>query len=236
MSWWKCRHEETIAKRLIRLTILPLKLPKLYPITDARLTGLSHAEQIARLSDGGATFVQLREKHLAPGEFYREAEAALKIARARGVRLIINDRADIALALRADGVHLGQDDLPPEAARRLLGDSAIIGFSTHTVEQARAAAHLPVNYIAIGPVFQTSSKENPDPVIGLDGLRRVRAEIGGMHLIAIGGIAHLNIRDTLQAGADSVAMIDSLLAGNPLEIAARIAAFLDTLENKENLS
>ncbi len=213
-----------------------LSLPKLYAITDARLSGLSHAEQVARLSNGGATFVQLREKHLAPREFYREAEAALKIARARGVGLIINDRADIALALSADGVHLGQDDLPPEAARRLLGDSAIIGFSTHSVEQARVAARLPVNYIAIGPVFPTSSKENPDPVIGLDGLRRVRAEVGDMHLVAIGGISFQNMHDTLRAGADSVAIIGSLLAGNPLKIAERMTAFLDALKSKERLT
>ena len=96
---------------------MSFELPKLYPITDRRLSGLSHAEQVARLSDGGATVVQLREKHLGPREFYREAEEALRVARERGVRLIINDRADIALALGADGVHLGQDDMPPRAAR-----------------------------------------------------------------------------------------------------------------------
>ena len=105
------------------------------------------------MSAGGADLIQLREKHLAPREFYREAEDALSIARALGVLLIINDRVDIALALKADGVHLGQDDLPPDAARALLGEQAIIGFSTHTVEQARAAARMPVDYIAIGPVF-----------------------------------------------------------------------------------
>lgn len=207
-----------------------LDLPKLYPITDARLTGLSHAEQVARLSDGGATFVQLREKHLAPGEFYRAAEEALHVARERGVRLIINDRADVALALGADGVHLGQEDLPPEAARRLLGDDAIIGCSTHSVAQARRAARLPVDYVAIGPIFATSSKENPDPVIGLDGLRRVRAEVGAtVRLVAIGGITRHNIRDTLRAGADSAALIGSLLGGNSSEIAARTKALLALL-------
>jgi len=143
-----------------------MRLPKLYPITDARLTGLSHAEQVARLGAGGATLVQLREKHLSPVEFYREALEALRVARSLGVRLIINDRADIALALHADGVHLGQDDLPPEAARKLLGPTAIIGFSTHNLEQAIAAASLPIDYIAIGPIYSTSSKEKPDPVVG----------------------------------------------------------------------
>src|ERR1700750_1762555 len=119
---------------------MSFELPKLYPITDRRLSGLSHAEQAARLIEGGAALIQLREKHLSPREFYVEAEAALKIARARGVKLIINDRADIALALGADGVHLGQDDMPPEAARALLGEGAVIGFSTHSAEQAIAAA------------------------------------------------------------------------------------------------
>src|ERR687886_595126 len=107
-------------------------LPKLYAITDARLSGLPHAEQVARLADGGARLVQLREKHASPREFYREAKAALEVARARGVALVVNDRADVALALRADGVHVGQDDLPPAAARRLLGDDSFVGYSTHT--------------------------------------------------------------------------------------------------------
>ena len=140
---------------------MAFELPKLYPITDRRLSGLSHAEQVARLCEGGARLVQLREKHLSPREFYREAEDALRVARGRGAKLIINDRADIALALGADGVHLGQDDMPPEAARALLGEGAIIGFSTHGLEQSVAAARLPVDYVAIGPVFATSSKENP---------------------------------------------------------------------------
>src|SRR2546423_9062135 len=145
-----------------------ISLPKLYAITDARLTGLTHAEQVARLCAGGATFIQLREKRASPREFYAAAEAALVVARACGATLIINDRADIALALHADGLHLGQDDLDPKAARRLLGPRAIIGYSTHNLEQAQAAANLPVDYVAIGPVFATTTKENPDPVVGLE--------------------------------------------------------------------
>lgn len=205
-----------------------MDLPKLYPITDARLSGLSHAEQVARFIEGGATLVQLREKHLAPREFYREAEAALRVARAAGVRLIINDRADIALALGADGVHLGQDDLPPEAARRLLGPAAIIGFSTHNIDQATTAARLPIDYIAIGPVFATSSKENPDPVVGLEGLRRVRGRIDQMPLVAIGGITDQNARSVFESGADAVAVI-SLLLREPSAIARRTHGFLAQL-------
>jgi thiamine-phosphate pyrophosphorylase len=189
---------------------------------------LSHAEQVARLIDGGATLIQLREKHDSPREFYREAEEALSLARARGARLIINDRVDIALALGADGVHLGQDDLPPEAARQLLGSRAIIGYSTHHLEQAREAARRPIDYIAIGPIFPTSSKENPDPVVGLEGLRRVRRVTGRIPLVAIGGINLENARAALDAGADAVAVISALLV-HPSEITSRTREFLESL-------
>ena len=205
-------------------------LPKLYPVTDTRLSGLSHAEQVARLIDGGATFAQLREKRMSPRDFYREAEAALRLARARGARLIINDRVDIALALRADGVHLGQDDLPPEAARQVLGSSAIIGFSTHNLEQARAAARLPVDYIAIGPLFPTSSKDHPDPLIGLEELRGVRRVTGTIPLVAIGGINHENARQAIAAGADSVAIISYLLS-EASQITVRTRELLNSLKS-----
>ena len=202
---------------------MSLELPKLYPITDRRLSGLSHAAQVARLIEGGAGFIQLREKHLSPREFYREAEDALKIARERGVRLVVNDRADIALALGADGVHLGQDDMPAAAARSLLGERAIIGCSTHSVEQAIEAARMPVSYIAIGPVFATVSKEKPDPVVGLEGVRRVREAVGrSMPLVAIGGITRDNARSVLAAGADSVAIIGALLTPSEPNAIARL--------------
>lgn len=203
-------------------------LPKLYPITDARFSGLSHAEQVARLSAGGATLIQLREKHLSPREFYKAAEEALAVARERNVRLIINDRADIALALGADGVHLGQSDLPPEAARELLGERAIIGFSTHSIEQAEEAARQPVDYIAIGPIFVTSSKENPDPLVGLEGLRRVRQAVGLTPLVAIGGITPETAHEVIAAGADSIAVISSLLQ-EPVKIAERVRELMSSL-------
>jgi len=204
-------------------------LPKLYPITDARLSRLTHAEQVSRLRDGGAKFIQLREKHLSPREFYTEAEAALAVARERGARIIINDRADIALALGADGVHLGQDDLDPAAARRLLGDRFIIGYSTHTIQQAIEAARLPIDYIALGPIFDTHTKENPAPVVGLEALRRVRDTIDkSVALIAIGGITQTSARAALDAGADTVAVISALLDA-PDEIAARTKKFRQSL-------
>ena len=118
---------------------------RVYPITDTRLSGLTHAEQVARLVRGGATLIQLREKHLPPRVFFEQAEQAIAVAHANGARIIINDRVDIALALAADGVHLGQDDMPPAAARALLGDQALIGFSTHTLQQTIYARDLPID-------------------------------------------------------------------------------------------
>ena len=193
---------------------------RIYPLTDVRVSGLSHAEQVIRLSDGGASVIQLREKHMPPREFYKQAREALAVARKRGIRIVINDRVDMALALGADGLHLGQRDLPPEAARGLLGDKAIIGFSTHNVEQALRAARLPIDYLAIGPIFATSSKNNVDPVVGLEGLRKVRKAIGSLQLVAIGGISHENAASAMEAGADAVALISALLIA-PQEIIVR---------------
>jgi thiamine-phosphate pyrophosphorylase len=198
---------------------------RIYPLTDVRLSGLSHAEQVVRLSNGGSNLIQLREKNLTPGEFFKQVEQALHIARHRNVRIVVNDRVDIALALRVDGVHLGQQDFPADAARRLLGDRAIIGVSTHTLEQARQASRLPVNYLAIGPIFATSSKTNSESVVGLDGLRNVRDAIGDFPLVAIGGISRENALAVLESGADAVAVISALLA-NPNEITERTKRLL----------
>jgi thiamine-phosphate pyrophosphorylase len=197
-------------------------LPKIYPITDVRLSSLSHAEQIIHLIEGGATLVQLREKHMSPREFYKEAAQALTLAHQHGIKVLINDRVDIAMALKADGVHLGQDDLAPEAARRLLGDQSIIGFSTHNVEQAIEASSMPVDYIAIGPIFKTTSKEKADPVVGLEGLREVRFRIGDKPLVAIGGISYENAPYVFNAGADSIAVINSVLAEDPKNISLNL--------------
>lgn len=193
-----------------------LELPKIYPITDARLSGLSHAEQVRRLISGGAKFIQLREKHAAPKDFYQSAADALKIARENDVKVIINDRVDIALTLKADGVHLGQDDLPPVEARKILGDKAIIGISTHNVRQAMEAINFPVDYIAIGPVFLTQTKENPDEQVGLEGIRKARETIGNFPLVAIGGINSENLRTIFQAGADSAAIISGIVSRGDL--------------------
>jgi len=199
------------------------RLPRVYPITDTQISGLSHAEQVRLLVEGGATLVQLREKNLSALDFYNEAKSV------QGVTVIINDRVDVALAVNAAGVHLGQDDLPPDAARRLLGDDAIIGHSTHNLAQARAAARLPVDYIAIGPIFSTATKASPDPDVGLDGLRAVRDAIGNIPLVAIGGITAENAASVIDAGADSVALISGLLAGGPAAISGQFRSLNDLL-------
>lgn len=200
---------------------MKFEIPKIYPITDIGLSGLSHLEQVKRFALGGARFIQLREKNLAPKDFYESAEEAVEFARENGIKIIINDRVDIALALKADGVHLGQEDLPPAEARKILGEKAVIGFSTHSVEQAVEAIKFPVDYIAIGPVLPTQTKENPEETVGLDGIEKVRAAIGDFPLVAIGGIKVRNLPEVFRAGADSAAVIGDLLS-EPEKITEKI--------------
>ena len=154
-------------------------LPKIYPITDISQSKLSHLQQVKQLIEGGAKLIQLRDKYAAPKDFYVSAKEVMEFARPKNVKIIINDRVDIALAANADGVHLGQDDLPPEQARKILGKKAIIGFSTHSVEQIAEALKFPVDYLAIGPVFPTLSKENPDAVVGFGMIKKVQ------HLVSV---------------------------------------------------
>ncbi len=208
-------------------------LPKIYPITDTRLSNLSHTEQVERLIRGGAKFIQLREKYNSPKHFYEQAESTLTIARENNVKIIINDRVDIALALKADGVHLGQDDLSPEYARKILGEKAIIGFSTHNLKQAVEAVKFPIDYVAIGPVFATKTKENPDKIIGIEMIKKVREAIGNFPLVAIGGINLGNFREVLDAGADSVAIISDLLSEAD-KITERLKEFYHKLHNIKN--
>ena len=188
---------------------MSMKLPKIYPITDRTLSGLSHAEQVARLIDGGATLIQLRDKESAPKDFLRDALAAKRIADLNNVRLIINDRVDIAMAIDAAGVHLGQSDLPVKIARRLLNKGSVVGFSTHNLEQAGKAVEALVDYVAFGPIFSTKTKLDRDPTVGPDLLSSASRVLGNVPLVAIGGITAENCRSVLAAGADSVAVISA---------------------------
>lgn len=207
---------------------MTISLTRIYPITDIAVCGLSHTEQVERLIDGGATFIQLRDKRAAPKDFLRDAEAALAVARRNNVRIIINDRVDIAMAVGADGVHLGQSDIPLDAARSLLGPQAIIGFSTHNIAQVELAATLAADYVAFGPIFETPTKHDHEPVVGVNPLRRVKHILGSTPLVAIGGLTEENSRSALDAGADSVAVISDLLK-EPSKIAEKLKRMLIAL-------
>ena len=211
-----------------------LALPKIYPITDRAVSGLSHLEQISALLDGGSRLIQLRDKSAPSRELLDQAIACLELTRQNGAMLIINDRVDIALAVGADGVHLGQDDLPPSEARRILGDDRLIGYSTHSLEQAKAALDQPVDYIAIGPIFATRTKADHDHPVGLEGIEHVKSVIGDIPLVAIGGIGIDDIVPVLSAGAGSVAMISSLL-NEPGQISVRTKNAFKTAGQKLNV-
>jgi thiamine-phosphate diphosphorylase len=197
----------------------------LYAIIDpAQCGGRSQVDVAAALLAAGVRLIQLRDKHSSSGEIYASARQLCEcIRKAEGV-FIVNDRADVARAMDADGVHVGQDDLPVEAARALLGPGKLIGYSTHVLEQVREGDRSTADYIAFGPIFPTASKENPDAVVGLDGLREAR-KATRKPLVAIGGISLENARAVFEAGADSIAVISALL-GAP-DIRRRAEQFLE---------
>jgi thiamine-phosphate pyrophosphorylase len=198
------------------LTVIPkpaFALPCLYPILVPSLIGsgtLADSCEFAReLVAGGATLLQLREKNASAREILRWARELRRVL-PNEVVLILNDRADLAVAAQVNGVHVGQDDIPPEAARRISGNRKLLGISTHNMEQLAAAQQTSANYLAVGPVFTTTSKNKPDPTIGIEGLRQARASTREP-LIAIGGITLQNCQSVIEAGADSVAVISELL-------------------------
>lgn len=158
-------------------------------------------------------------------DFYYQASEALLVARRYNATLLINDRVDIALAIGADGVHLGQTDLPPRAARELLPSGSIIGISTHNIEQLRVALAMPVDYVAFGPIFSTSTKLDSDPAVGVDGLLNARRVANEFPLVAIGGIQANSVPEVFAAGADSVAMVSWILTEKG-QITPRVRQFL----------
>lgn len=185
--------------------------PFAYPIVDAgRLHGRDPAFVVDSLARAGARLIQLRVKGLSDRRWLAMAGAALAAARASGAYLVVNDRADIARIAGADGLHVGQDDLAGTDARAVVGPGVLLGVSTHNLDQLAAAATAAVDYLAIGPVFPTRTKDNPDPVVGLEMVRRARAATT-RPLVAIGGITRANARSVVEAGADGVAVISDLL-------------------------
>lgn len=191
---------------------MKLRLPRLYAIVDTALSPSPMALATSLLS-AGVRLIQLRDKKSNSREMYSFSLEMREAARRSGAIFIVNDRADIAWAAGADGVHLGQDDLPAELVRRILPEGMVIGVSTHSVEQVAQADQGPLDYIAFGPIFATNSKEAPDPVVGLSGLTEAR-RITRKPLVAIGGITADNAPAVIAAGADSVAVIGALL-GEP---------------------
>jgi|HubBroStandDraft_6_1064221.scaffolds.fasta_scaffold224519_3 thiamine-phosphate pyrophosphorylase len=192
-------------------------LPRLYAILDAGC--FSHANALSaaavELASAGVTLIQYRNKSGDARVMLEEAIGLCRQSRAgvpapHELTLIMNDRADLCLAAEFDGVHVGQDDLSPESVRRIIGPGRWLGVSTHNPEQLREADLTSADYLAIGPVFATSSKERPDPVVGLEGVRRARA-LTRKPLVAIGGITRANAAAVIEAGADSVAVISDLL-------------------------
>ncbi len=202
----------------------PAGLPRLYAIADiGPLRSFERlVEFVGELRAAGVELIQYRNKRGGAREMLQHGRELRRVA--RGIRLIMNDRADLALAAEWDGVHVGQEDLSPEGARTVVGERLWVGVSTHNPEQVSEAAKAPVDYVAVGPVFETATKENPDPVIGLEGVRRAR-ELTNKPLVAIGGITRANCRSVIEAGADSVAVIADLLS-DPRRAAAEFLAYL----------
>jgi thiamine-phosphate pyrophosphorylase len=212
--------------------VRPLFLSPLTAIIDvdvAARAGWTAADLARAFLAGGASFLQLRAKNASGAAFLAAATEIAALARSANALLIVNDRADIARLADADGVHVGQDDLPPAAVRRVIGSEAIVGLSTHTPDQIDAAVREPIDYVAVGPLFGTATKDTGYAPIGLDLVRdaAARASAAGVPLVAIGGITLDRAADVVAAGASSVAVITDLLASSDPE--ERVRAYLQRL-------
>jgi thiamine-phosphate pyrophosphorylase len=206
----------------------PLVLPRLYVILDASLLKESETECAAKLVAAGVRLLQYRNKEASARELLEKSRAIAELVCPQGVMFFVNDRPDVAYLAGADGVHVGQHDLGADAARKVIGKDKLVGVSTHNLEQFSAAAATSADYIAVGPVFETRTKANPDPIVGADLVRRARA-MTDTPIVAIGGITLEWASDIIAAGADSVAVIsDILLAQDPAARAAKYVALLET--------
>jgi|SRR5215469_5558210 len=203
-----------------------LALPPLYVILDAALLPSDPTDVLTRLLDAGAVLFQYRNKTDSSRELLQAARSLCSVARQAGATFLVNDRPDIARLVRANGVHVGEDDVELSTARAIVGKDAIVGVSTHNLEQFGAAAESDADYIAVGPVFATTSKANPDPVVGLELIRQA-SRLTSKPIVAIGGITLERARSVIEAGADSVAVISDILAAkNPV---SRVKQYLEIL-------
>ncbi|MGH9738889.1 MAG: thiamine phosphate synthase [Candidatus Acidiferrales bacterium] len=201
--------------------------PSLYPIIDSSLPENRIVSFAEALAGAGVQLIQLRLKLASAAVVYSQTRALLASIGSRGMRLIVNDRLDIAAITEAGGVHVGQDDLPVESARKICGAGRWVGVSTHNLEQLREADRTSADYIAVGPIFPTATKGNPDPVVGLDFIRAAR-RITQKPLVAVGGITVERSEEVFRAGADSVAVIRDLISAD--DPAARVREYLAAAE------
>jgi thiamine-phosphate pyrophosphorylase len=203
-----------------------LALPPLYVILDAALLPSDPIELTKKMLDAGARLFQYRNKTSSSRELLHASQALCLTVRQRGGTFLVNDRADISCLAAVNGVHLGQDDLSVALAREVVGRNSLIGLSTHNLRQFKAAVESSADYIAVGPIFSTSGKHNPDPVVGVDFIRAVR-KLTTKPIVAIGGITLERAREVMDAGADSVAVISDILkAKNPAD---RIRQYLQMI-------
>jgi thiamine-phosphate pyrophosphorylase len=203
-----------------------LVLPRLYVILDTALLTIPVQDCAQELAEAGVKLLQYRDKTAPARDLMHSSRSLASLLTPQGITFIVNDRADVAVLAGASGVHVGQDDLGAEQARALVGNEKLVGVSTHNIDQFRAAAATSADYIAVGPVFATSSKANPDPVVGTDFIRRVR-DISDKPIVAIGGITLENSVAVVQAGANSVAVISDILRAPDRDLRAR--QYLETL-------
>jgi thiamine-phosphate pyrophosphorylase len=198
----------------------------LYVVTDRGIAnGLAHAEIARRAAKGGANVVQLRDKHLSGRELYMTALEVRQVTKEYDTAFIVNDSLDVALAVKADGVHLGQDDLPLKAARRITPEGFIIGISVGNAAQASKAEEEGADYIALSPVFDTASKDDAGSGRGLDVLKEIKKAVK-IPVIAIGGIDRKNLSSVIRSGADGIAVISAVVGQKDIEAAARELAAL----------
>jgi thiamine-phosphate pyrophosphorylase len=200
----------------------------LYLVTDRGLAkGKSTLDILEAAVEGGVTCVQIREKEGSIREFLTEALAVRNLLKRFGIPLIINDRLDVALAVNADGVHLGQTDMPLQAARRIVGKSMLIGISAESIEDAVKAQKGGADYVSVSPVFSTPTKTDTAPPLGLEGLRKIRTTVKAP-LVGIGGINSENVESVIQSGADGVAVVSAIVcADNPKEAARRLKHLIE---------
>jgi thiamine-phosphate pyrophosphorylase len=213
-----------------------LVLPRLYVILDASLLKQSEKVCAENLLAAGVRLFQYRNKHASARELLERSRGIAEVICPRGANLFVNDRPDVAYLAGATGVHVGQDDLGVEQARAVLGKDKLIGVSTHNLEQFSAAQATSADYIAVGPIFETRTKANPDPIVGIELVRRARA-LTDKPIVPIGGITLERASAIIAAGADSVAVVsDILTADDPAERAAKYLAVLEKLPPVKNLN